>query len=279
LYYSPLFGFEVTKKIELERFTVHPVYTDVSELKKHYISNQGSPCTAIIETEELDRQLFFWLEIILTVADKRSSKISHCVSARSVEEALDKARIERMEFDRPSGPGKLILGDSFSTNSRKDFLRLALEAVFNTSAPTQVEFCQLLHKTALCYMGGAADFIENKFFFLFSGLEALARKEQNKFDGNAASPITNFICSHGFDFSQERKAEPFQQALTYTTLRNACFHNGELEAFCKATQETYKLSRFYAPFERLVGLLILKHIGFDDGRVNWNSWLDRMPFK
>ncbi len=28
----------------------------------------------------------------------------------------------------------------------------------------------------------------------------------------------------------------------------------------------------------LLSLLIMKHIGFDDNYINWDSWIDRQPF-
>ena len=279
MYYSPLFGFEVTKKIELENAVIHPVFSEPGELRDHITSKYDAPCTAIIETEDWDRHLLFWLETACTVADRRASKISDPVLASSIEEALSKVREDRWEYDRPNGPGKLIIGDNFSPASRREFLRLALNAVYDTNSETQTEFSQLLHKLALCYVGGAAEFVEVKYYLLFSGLEALARKAENYVGNNTAEPMTSFIVSHGFDFAQQRDKDLFRGALTYTSLRNACFHNGELAAPYKPTDQRLRLSKYARPFEMLVGLLVLKHIGFDDSRTNWNSWLDRMPFK
>ncbi|MCI5097309.1 MAG: hypothetical protein MRY77_13415, partial [Rhodobacteraceae bacterium] len=210
MYYIPLFGFEITRQISLSQCIIHPVYSDPAELRKQYISDKPVPCTAIVESEILDRQFLFWLEIACTLADHRSSQASHPLVASTLSEALEMGRGEQLEFARPQGPGRLILGDEFAVGSRQSFLQKALETAYNTRAPSQPEFCQMLHKTALCYQGGAAEFVEIKYFMLFSGLEALARKIQNYSGHDSAKPLADYISSHGFSFFQDRKDKPFR---------------------------------------------------------------------
>ena len=68
---------------------------------------------------------------------------------------------------------------------------------------------------------------------------------------------------------------------TYMHLRNALFHDGAREKVVNVNGATVTLemARYLFNFEQLVALAILKAIKFDDGHIDWDSWIDRMPFK
>ena len=68
---------------------------------------------------------------------------------------------------------------------------------------------------------------------------------------------------------------------TYAHLRNALFHNAQLEARININGQmtSLKLLDYYAELLLLVSLVVFKAAPFDDGHINWNSWIDRQPFK
>ncbi|PDO51829.1 hypothetical protein AWE29_22630, partial [Escherichia coli] len=39
-----------------------------------------------------------------------------------------------------------------------------------------------------------------------------------------------------------------------------------------------KLSDYYSNLNLLLPLVLMKYIGFDDGLINWDSWIDYEPF-
>ena len=63
---------------------------------------------------------------------------------------------------------------------------------------------------------------------------------------------------------------------TYSQLRNALFHNGKLEADIKYGNNDIKhvkLIDYYDKLYRLVMLLILKFVGLNTNRIDWNGWI------
>lgn len=275
-----VYGYEIITKYNLPDMKLHPTYDDFSTLKKELQSTVDAPATAIIETNNIDRKSLWHLEMILSFIDGRTVKICGPLDVKGINDAVSQCKGERLEYDRPAGGGKIILSDSFSSSSRPTFIELAVNSLSDETSLTHSEFGQLFHKAVLCFAGGCSVYIDVQFYLLFSGLEALARKSTNNFvSSQTGKAISDFISGHGFDFEQQRDDDLYRGSLTYTSLRNACFHNGVLEAAYKPTAQVLKLTHYKAQFERLVGLLILKQIGFDDGHINWNSWLDRMPFK
>jgi hypothetical protein len=66
----------------------------------------------------------------------------------------------------------------------------------------------------------------------------------------------------------------------YAHVRNGLFHKGALEVQVPVNQTklTLKLTDYDERLRLLVPDVMLKVLGFDDGHINWNRWLDRMPF-
>ena len=100
---------------------------------------------------------------------------------------------------------------------------------------------------------------------------------------NSSEPICKLLTSYGYDVRQEMKnSDDNRKAVaTYTLLRNALFHNSEFTATTNVngTEVELKLFDYLSNISQLVALVILKAVDFDDGHINWNSWIDHMPFK
>ena len=68
---------------------------------------------------------------------------------------------------------------------------------------------------------------------------------------------------------------------TYTHLRNALFHNSQFTTTINVNgaETELKLFDYLFNISQLVVLVIMKAVEFDDGHINWNSWIDRQAFK
>ena len=94
-------------------------------------------------------------------------------------------------------------------------------------------------------------------------------------------PICTALTQLGFDVSQDRPNDLVRAVSTYAQLRNALFHNSELETEVNINGNLVELKviDYIFHISQLVALSVLKVVGFDDGHINWNSWVDRQPFK
>ncbi|MFD2270572.1 hypothetical protein ACFS07_04035 [Undibacterium arcticum] len=79
----------------------------------------------------------------------------------------------------------------------------------------------------------------------------------------------------------DRLGDLHRSISTYTRLRNALFHNSEfvVKVLVGGQQIELRLFDYLFNFSQLVSLVVLKAVDFDDGHINWNSWIDRQPFK
>jgi len=163
---------------------------------------------------------------------------------------------------------------------KEDCIQKALNKL-KESDQNQGVFRSALFKSIESFRGSES-FIDVNYYLLFSALESLSRYHLDDYDSkNVSTPIAKFLKPYNFDISQDNVKNLTQSVSTYTHLRNALFHNGKLECEpnINGTYIKLEMSEYYANFSMLVPLVMLKYIGFDDGYTNWNSWLDRMPFK
>jgi hypothetical protein len=98
---------------------------------------------------------------------------------------------------------------------------------------------------------------------------------------NSSEPICKLLVGYGFDVQIERPSDLQRAVSTYTHLRNTLFHNSEFTANINVNGTVVELKLFDYLFNisQLVALVVLKAIDFDDNHINWNSWIDRQPFK
>lgn len=94
-------------------------------------------------------------------------------------------------------------------------------------------------------------------------------------------PISKFLKSLGFNVKQHAPNDLTRSISTYTNLRNALFHNSQtkIEIDYNGEKVELDLNDYFSYFKRLVPLVIIKYIGFDDEHIRWESWIDRQPFK
>jgi uncharacterized protein (DUF2344 family) len=113
-------------------------------------------------------------------------------------------------------------------------------------------------------------------------LEAYARSVlEDRESKNSSEPICKLLTNYGFDVKIENPSDLKRAVSSYTHLRNALFHNSETTAQVNMNGKNVELDivDYLFNISQLVALVIFKAVCFDDGHINWNSWIDRQPFK
>ncbi|GAH45152.1 unnamed protein product, partial [marine sediment metagenome] len=123
--------------------------------------------------------------------------------------------------------------------------------------------------------------IDFTYYLDFSALEILSRTILDDYTSNAAVVTSNLLNQYGFSVSQDNSHDRHLGMQTYAHLRNSLFHNGEFEKSFNENENiiTLKLNDYANYLRLLVPDLLLRILGYDNDNINWNRWLDRMPFK
>jgi len=209
-----------------------------------------------------------------------------------------------------NGGGRVIGADTFFPDSRSLFISKALDRLQDQKFCKETQFNVLFLKCVETFRQ-SVPFVDASYFFLYSGLETYARsvyalsevndcsavnssnqfcelcgkKLQNKRKEPSSSElIYKLLTGYGFDVHQELKSsgDNHKAVATYTCLRNALFHNSKFTAIGKdekGADINLKLNDFLPNISQLVALVILKVVDFDDGHINWDSWIDMQPLK
>ena len=213
--------------------------------------------------------------------DQKNVIISNLLREHETYENLDVDYPTKLTaLKRINGGGNVILGDAFSSNSRMDFIAMALDKL-KESDIEKGAFRGAFFKSIEVFRGSDS-FIDVNYYLLFSALESLSRFHLDDYTSkNCSTPIAKFLEPFGFNISQDNTRELVKSVSTYTHIRNALFHNGkfECEVNINGRMERISISKYYSQFNMLIPLIMLKYIGFDDGHINWNCWIDRMRFK
>lgn len=124
-------------------------------------------------------------------------------------------------------------------------------------------------------------YMDLTYYLDFSALEILCREDSKNYDQKIAALSAPFLRQLGFTMAQSNSGNKKASFQTYAALRNGLFHNGQLSGSLRSNGvvTTVNLVDYEDEFRVLVPLVLLKIMGFDDGHINWNSWLDRQRFK
>lgn len=166
--------------------------------------------------------------------------------------------------------GELVLSDMWNRDSRSTFLNAFVKrfAVEQADDPLRRAFFRQIEISRL-----ATPFVELHHFLAFSALELLARSRgPNRHHRNAAVPITDLLNEQGFPIEHVEVAR-------WTRARNAAFHRGELTTPDLRGGPDIRLADQLLTISNVLADALLKLLPFDDGRINWNRWRDRMAFR
>ncbi len=122
--------------------------------------------------------------------------------------------------------------------------------------------------------------IDVTYYLYFSALEIMARTSAQDYDTPVAQVASRFLDGLGFDVAQDDSRRRHHSIQTYTHLRNALFHNGKFEATFNENNCTVTLSLgdYYSQLRQIVADAILRVAGCEYDHINWNRWIDRMPW-
>ncbi|EAN1997062.1 hypothetical protein LYZ22_004034 [Salmonella enterica] len=277
-----IYGFTLTKVTHFSFGTMYPVETSLFKLKKYRQDKDKLYLTAFLELDVPDRNevtdLIFHLEKILSFIEQRPVLIKYQLHDKENKNNLsDNYPRNIIPNINLSSSGEVLLEDSFSKNSRRYFIELAInKIVIAEDRP----FATMLHKNVLVF-SNPVNYLDVSYYLLFSGLESLVRERENDFKSNIAPIMYRYLTKHGFNVKQQNNKHHEISLDIYCSLRNALFHNGQFQTtpMKRGSQLiSFALKDFYSQFKRLNCLVILKEAGFNDTSINWDFSDYRHPF-
>jgi len=275
-----IYGYQITHTIEIGGFRIVPRTNDFTQATEWASDRKSYQLTAVILAESISDNRLFYLEAILSFIERMDIIITSPQELDNTDPFLGFVS-SITSHKRSSGGGAAILSDTFSRDSRKIFISKALEKLEDDIFCEKTQFRVLFFKCVESFRQ-VKNFVEIEYFLLYSGLESYARAVTgDRNNKNSSEPICELLVSYGFDIKIERPNNLTRAVSTYTHLRNALFHNGEFIKIINinGTQTELKLFDYLFNFSQLVSLVILKAVEFDDKHINWNSWVDRQPFR
>lgn len=275
-----IYGYEITKPIEIGDIKIIPRSTSYFEVTEWARNLDTYHLTAVVQMELFSHERLLDLEAVLSFIEHLDVIVTRPIDLESSGNLFDQFPIRLNGHVRYNGGGSVILGDAFSTNSRLDFIKAA------TTKLDDKDFCELTKFRSAFFkcvevFRSPKSFLDVRYYLLFSGIESFARGTLGDSTPNASTPISKLLQSYGFDIQIENPACLPRAVSTYTHLRNALFHNSELEKEVNMNGRLVllKLADYYSYFKLLVPLVMMKAVNFDDNHIHWDSWIDRQPFK
>jgi len=275
-----IYGYQVTRPFDLLGLTIEPRTTEYQQAKIWAKDLDRYHLTAVVKSATVSDDLLFNLEAVLSFIEHLDVLVSSPID-QTTANAFAQLPQSVETHRRNSGGGAVIGEDTFFRTSRGTFISKALDRLQDKRFCEQTQFNILLFKCIETFRQ-RRPFVEVSYFLLYSGLESYARSVLgDRSSRNSSEPICKLLTGYGFDVAIERPTDLQRAVSTYTHLRNALFHNSEFKATINVNGATVELKLFDYLFNisQLVNLVILKAVEFDDGHINWNSWIDRQPFK
>ncbi|MCL1140297.1 hypothetical protein [Shewanella pneumatophori] len=276
-----IYGYECTKEAILNGYIIVPLYTNYSDVRKLANDENYYHLTAFLELIDTNNltvdEFIFDLEAVLSFAVQKDVLIRNKLNINECVTDLGDDYPLRLEgAGRRTSRTSVVTNDTISPDSRAIYIGLAMKALASNTSESK-SFRKAFFKVNEVFKA-RQHFIDVSYYLLFSALESLCRSIKNDFASkNCAKPIMLVLNEYGFDIQETLLSKPHQSFMTYVHLRNALFHNGLLEKEVNTPSgETviYRQSEFYSTFSRLIPLVILKYIDFDDGFIDWNGWVN-----
>lgn len=279
-----IFGYEISKHTEFGNFILDPFTTNPTEAEKLSLDRKKFNLTAVGEIKNgPNRQALFDLAGALTFCQQQ------CVVVSNPYEFPDEIEVEEAKTKFPGSyettahrptTGALIQNDSFDPDGRQDFLKLCTEKLTDPVFEEKTNFRKAFFRNVESWRM-SRQIIDFTYYLDFSALEILSRTILNDYTSNVAAVACTLLNQNGFSVQQDNRNDRHWGMQTYAHLRNSLFHNGE---FVKTFDEngntiTLKLNDYDDYLRRLLPDLLLKILGYTNDKINWNRWIDRMPFK
>ena len=275
-----IYGYEITRPIVGSGFRIDPRTTDFQQSQHWAREENAYHLTAIVSGPSVNDDFLFDLEAILSFVEHLDVIVT---TPRIIEAEVVFSAFEPMitTHRRSNGGGAALPRDIFFCNARGDFVVACLGKLSDGAFCSRTQFRALFFKKVETFRQ-RRPFLEVSYFLLYSGLESYARAVLNDRDTrNSSTPICRLLQQFGFDVSEERPNDLPRAISTYTHLRNSLFHNSEFDARINlnGTVVEIKVIDYFFHLLQLITLVVFKAVEFDDGHINWDSWIDRQPFK
>jgi hypothetical protein len=276
--YCGIYGYEITRVVIGPGFRIEPRTTNYLQARDFARDGRSYHLTAVISGSAVNADFRFDLEAVLSFIEHLDVLITE-PRAIEAEDLFDGFEPTITTHARNNGGGAALPSDTFFPDSRAKFIVACLEKLSDESDSTMEKFRSMFFGKVETFRQ-RRPILEVSYFFLYSGLEARARLN-DRTSRDSSQPICTLLQQFGFDVAIQRPSDLPRAISTYTHLRNSLFHNGELENVVKINNVDVeiKVTEYFYHLLQMVTLVVLKAVDFDDGHINWNSWIDRQPFK
>lgn len=273
-----VYGFNITRKMEFNGIKILPRTNNIQEARTWATDLNTYHLTATLEASAVTLDFLFNLQAVLSFIEHLDVIITPPLDLVSQNAKLPETIIAHK---RNSGGGAKIGEDAFFPNSRVEFIKKSIDLLEDAEFCTKTQFKSLFFKKVTTFRQ-TNPYIEVSYFLLYSGLESFARAvTKDKKNTNSSVPIFNLLNRYGFNVAIDKPDDLARAVSTYTHLRNALFHNSELSVTVNynGKDTELKIIDFFYNIEQLITLTIMKAVEFDDNHINWDSWIDRQPFR
>jgi len=290
-YFFGIYGYEITRPLSLNGLYLTPRVTPPNDARKLATSRSEFNLTGIGEITssgraslpESQRDILFDLAAALTFCQQQWVIVSRIIShpdnvdpQRVLQSFPDQLDVRQ---ERPS-PGAVLISDFFDPDARCRFLDLCLDKLRDNQFEEATYFRKAFYRNVEIWRFNR-QLLDVTYYMIFSALEILARRHSGDYTSSIAQVLTPFLRDEcRFSVEQDKPSVRERSVQTYVHLRNALFHNGEFEVTFNENgyQITLKLMDYFDKLERLLSDVLLRVLGYNDPHINWNRWLDRMPF-
>ncbi|GGE42374.1 hypothetical protein GCM10007421_15640 [Halopseudomonas oceani] len=279
-YACGVYGYNITREIDIPGLRIVPIDDNYRRVNDAARDLSEFRLTGIAYLDQPNDDLVFELEAVLSFIERLEVLVTApilCAGQNVLEQFPERIASHK----RHNGGGAMLRADVFSLESRKDFIEKTLDRLRDQNFCESTQFRILFFKCVETFRQ-RKNFLDTSYFFLFSGLESYCRAvTKDRTSKNASIPICAALTKLSFNVYQDRPDELVRAVSTYVHLRNALFHNSDLEVDVDFNGNLVRLKVIDYIFHlgQLVALSVLKIVGFDDGHINWNSWVDRQAFK
>ncbi|MGE0680605.1 MAG: hypothetical protein AB7P69_06810 [Candidatus Binatia bacterium] len=287
-----IYGFNFCREIRVGDISLIPLYENCGEARLKAEDKRIFHLTGYgkFDAEPLPETGFKYVEKVnllqdvMTFCDQlwvlTSEYINVPIGGVTIEDSV--ARFSRF-FDfhqERASIGPFIEEQAFCPNAREDLLNLCLTKLQDENFEQDTEFRKAFYRQ-IETLRLRVPFAEVIYYFVFSALEILARKNRNDYrqpyrQPNVAAVINPFLTDLGFATTQSEIEE-------WAALRNALFYQGQLTNEIKRNSTTIKLTEqnFFnicVQLKQLLPDVLLKLMDYNEKHINWNRWRDRKPF-
>lgn len=279
-----IYGYSFTKEITFDGGVLTPIFNSAQQLRENKCDGTDYILTGFFSPfpapDKVIHTIIYDLSATLSFIEQKNVIISGFLEEDETPFRFDENFPKKLNYRRKKGPGKIIIEDYFSPYSRSNFIALAMKKLQENIESDQNPFRTAFYKSMFSFREHM-DYADVKYFLNFSALESLCRYIQNNSTSSKTPKIiTEVLIDYGFNISKEDNSVPQRNVMHYCNLRNSLFHNGNYISYSKKDDlgSIINLSDYSSNLNLLLPLVLMKYIGFDDGLINWDSWIDYEPF-